>query len=157
MTKITRSTTIYVPVEKLFEFIDSPERVGVFSIGVSRVRDVKRSEGVGDVMTLTYSVLGMHFDEKFTYVEYEKPTRLVSTVQGPLTGTFRVTLIPEASNQTSATLEVEYEMATTLQRAVNKLMLESMNEKNLDRTLENIKRMAESELTFNRKNPAAIA
>lgn len=68
----------------MFEFIDDPEKVAIYAVGVTNVRDVSRSdEGVGEKMTVTYLVLGMHFDEKFTYSEYQEPTNLVSIVLGP--------------------------------------------------------------------------
>jgi carbon monoxide dehydrogenase subunit G len=146
MTRLEKTTTIYAPIETVFEFIDDPEKVAKYSAGVSRVKEVSKTEGrVGDVMRLTYSVLGMRYDEEFTYVEYKKPQLLVSKVTGHMAGMFHVTLEQEASNQTLVTLRAEYEIpSSSFSRALNKLVLERTNEKNLERTLANIKMMVEN-------------
>lgn len=146
MTTLKKTTTIYAPIERVFEFIDDPNNVAQYSVGVSRVKGSTRTkERVGDIMTLTYSALGMRFDEEFTYTKYEKPRVLISKVTGQMSGTFHVTLEQEASNQTLVSLEVEYDIASSaLKRAMNRLFLERVNEKNLERTLGNIKIMVET-------------
>ena len=146
MTRLKKTTTIYAPIERVFEFVDDPNNVAEYSVGVSRVKgSVRTEQRVGDVMALTYTALGIRFDEEFTYTKYEKPLILISKVSGPMSGTFHVTLEREASNQTLVSLEVEYEIATSaLRRVMNRLFLEHVNEKNLDRTLGNIKMMVET-------------
>lgn len=146
MTRLEKTTTIYAPIEKVFEFVDGPENVARYAVGVSRVKEVSKTEKhVGDIMTLTYTALGKRFDEQFTYTEYNKPTLLVSKVTGQMAGTFHVALKQEASNQTLVTLKTDYEIVSSaLGRALNRLLLERVNEKNLERTLGNIKMMVET-------------
>jgi carbon monoxide dehydrogenase subunit G len=159
MTKLRKTTTIYAPIEKLFDFIeDGGKNLQLYAGGVSRVKELSRSKvRVGDRLTLTYSVMGMHFDEQLTYVQYERPRLLVSGIAGPITGTFRITLEQEANNQTMTTLEVEYEIGGAIGRAANKLLLERLNGKNLDIMLSKIKKIVEVRQFGKGKEEKAIA
>jgi carbon monoxide dehydrogenase subunit G len=146
LTKLRRTTTIYAPTEKIFEFIDDAEMLGKYGVGISRVKEVSRTKDrIGDILTLTYTVLGQRCDLQFTYNEYRRPRSLGSKVTGQMSGSCRVELEQEGTNQTLVTLEAEYEIVSgALVRALNKLLLERVNEKNLERTLGNIKAMVET-------------
>src|SRR3989475_12113201 len=98
---------------------------------VTSVSDVKRSEKrLGDTFRVTYGMLGSHFDEDFTYTEYERNKRIKATFDAPRKATMAITLDPHAG-WTKATLDPDYEVSHgVLGKAPNKWLLERLNEKN---------------------------
>ncbi|MCX6021608.1 MAG: hypothetical protein NTZ05_07730, partial [Chloroflexi bacterium] len=67
--------------------MDDPNAMPAYVANVSRVSEVRRTEGrLGDTFTATYSILGIDFDERFTYVEYDRPRRLVAKFEGGMSG-----------------------------------------------------------------------
>src|SRR2546428_13416559 len=104
---------------------------------VTSVSDVKRSEKrLGDTFRVTYGMLGSHFDEDFTYTEYERNKRIKASFDGAMKGTMGITLEPHGG-WTKATPDTEYEGSLgVLGKAANKLLFERFNEKNADRLLD---------------------
>ena len=145
MPKISRTVDVESHVNKLFELLDNPENFPVFVPNVTKVSNIRRSDKrLGDSFDVVYSVMGMNFDEKFTYSEYAKPTRLAARYDGRMTGSMGITLEPKGT-KTVATLDVECEIRPgPLGKIANKLLFERMNEKSAERMLENIKLVAEA-------------
>ena len=145
MTVIQRSTSINAPIEKVFGVIDTPETVPDWAAGVTRVGDIVKTEGrVGDTMSATYSALGIPFSMKWTLVEYEKPKKLASSMEGRFTGTFSYTLESEG-DATRVSWHIDYTpMWGVVGQILDALMLKSQNESNSERMLENLKNLCES-------------
>lgn len=145
MPKITRSAVINAPLERVFKALDDPNALPTIVPAVTHVSDVALSaKRIGDTFRVTYGLMGMHFDLNFTTVEHEHPRKIVREFEGGMSGKMSYTLEPEA-NATKVTFDVDYEMSGgVLGRAVNKLLVERMNEKNAERMLENLKMMMET-------------
>jgi ribosome-associated toxin RatA of RatAB toxin-antitoxin module len=143
MAEIHKTTIIETPVEELFTIIDNAENFPRYVPNVSAVADVKRSDQrMGDSFRVTYKVLGVTFDEKFTTTDYQRPHRLAATFEGGMSGTFRWTLEP-LGPKTKLSVEIEYGMpGGALGKAVDSLLLERVNEKSIDGMLENLGRLA---------------
>src|SRR5437660_3681653 len=142
MSEIHKTTTFDSPVEKVFELVDNPENIPKYISNVERVADVKRTDGrIGDTFRVIYKVLGMTFDEKFTVTVYEPKRKLVSNFEGGMKGTFSWTFEPQGS-QTECSLDIEYQVGGgVLGKAADALLLERSNEKNMDQSLENLRRI----------------
>jgi carbon monoxide dehydrogenase subunit G len=145
MPTVAKTIEINAPIEKVFDACDNPENAPVIFPNVSSVSDIKRSDKrLGDTFHVRYSIMGMHFDEDFTYSEYQKPTKLGAKYVGGMTGTMFLNLVPKEAG-TVATLTVDYAVSGgLLGKIANRLMFERMNAKNAERTLENIKLLVES-------------
>ncbi len=145
MPKITRTVEVDAPVEKVFEMLDNPENFPVFVPNVTKVSNIRRSDNrLGDTFDVVYSMMGMDFNEKFTYSEYAKPDRLAARYEGRMAGSMGISLHPKGT-RTTATLDVDYEIRPgPLGRLANKLLFERMNEKSAERMLENIKLVVEA-------------
>ncbi len=145
MPKITRTVDVDSPVDKVFEMLDEPENFPVFVPNVTKVSNVRRSDKrLGDTFDVVYSMMGMDFNEKFTYSEYAKPKRLAARYEGRMTGSMGITLEPKGG-KTVATLDVDYEVRPgSLGKIANKLLFERMNDKSAERMLENIKMVVEA-------------
>ena len=144
MARLTESITIAAPVEKVFLRCDDPHAMPLYVPSVTSVSDVKRSDRrLGDTFRVTYGMLGTHFDEDFTYTEYERNKKIKASFDGAMKGTMGITLEPHGGS-TKATLETEYEVSHgVLGKAANKLLFERVNEKNAARLLENLKIVCE--------------
>ena len=145
MPRITKTVEVEGPVEKVFEMLDDPENFPVYVPNVTKVSNIRRTDKrLGDTFDVVYSMMGMDFNEKFTYSEYAKPQRLAARYEGRMTGSMGITLEPKGG-KTLATLDVDYEVRPgPLGKIANKLLFERMNERSADRMLENIKMIIEA-------------
>ncbi len=146
MAEIHKSTTVAAPVDKVFEIVDDPANFPRYVPNVHEVVDVRRTAGrIGDSFRVIYKVLGVTFDEKFTVTEYERPNRITSSFSGGMTGTFAWTFEPQGEGN-KVTIDVNYELAGgPLGKAVDSLMLQRVNEKTIEDTLQNLGRVATEE------------
>ena len=146
MAEIHKSTTVAAPVDKVFEIVDDPANFPRYVPNVQEVADVRRSDGrIGDSFRVIYKVLGVTFDEKFTVIDYERPNRVKSSFSGGMTGTFAWTFEPQGEGS-KVTIDVNYELAGgPLGKAVDSLMLQRVNEKTIEDTLQNLARVATEE------------
>ena len=146
IAEIHKSATIAAPVETVFEIVDDPTSFPRYVPNVHDVVDIRRSEGrIGDSFRVIYRVLGVTFDEKFTVTDYQRPNRITSTFAGGMTGTFAWTFEPE-QERSKVTIDVHYELAGgPLGKAVDSLMLQRVNEKTIEDTLQNLGRVATEE------------
>jgi carbon monoxide dehydrogenase subunit G len=142
MSEIHKTVTFDAPVEKVFELVDNPDNIPNYIPNVERVADVKRTDGrIGDTFRVIYKVLGISFDEKFTVTGYEPKRKLVSKFDGGMKGTFSWTFEPQGA-QTECSMDIEYQVGGgILGKAADALVLERINEKNMDESLENIRRV----------------
>jgi hypothetical protein len=69
----------------------------------------------------------------------------VAQVEGGMTGTFEWNVAPSGTGS-QLSLDIDYDMpGGPIGRAVNRIMLERMNDKNAERMLENVKMLSEAE------------
>jgi hypothetical protein len=113
---------------------------------VTKGGDVRRSEGrVGDNFQATIVVMGMHFDERLTYTEYERPRKTNARAARDMNGTMGSLRQPQGNNA-YLTLDMSYQMpGNPMGRAADALRLERMNEKNDEHMLGNIKLIVETQ------------
>ena len=146
MAKMTKAIVITAPAEKIFGTLDDPKAIPLYVPAVVTISDVRQTEKrIGDTFRATYGLMGMHFDLRLTNTEHEPGKRIARRFDGPMKGAMAYTLEPHA-NSTKVKFDVDYEMSGgVLGKAVDKLLVERMNEKNAERMLENLKMMMESQ------------
>ncbi len=146
MAEIHKSTTVAAPVDKVFEIVDDPANFPKYVPNVQDVVDVHRSPGrIGDSFRVIYKVLGVTFDEKFTVTDHERHNRIKSTFSGGMTGTFAWTFEPQGEGS-KISIDIDYQLAGgPLGKAVDSLMLQRVNEKTIEDTLQNLARVATAE------------
>ena len=146
MAEIHKSTTVAAPADKVFEIVDDPENFPKYVPNVHDVVDVRRSAGrIGDSFRVIYKVLGVTFDERFTVTDYARPYRITSTFSGGMTGTFAWTFEPQGEGS-KINVDIDYQLAGgPLGKAVDSLMLQRVNEKTIEDTLQNLGRVATEE------------
>src|ERR671936_2927754 len=96
MAEIHKSVTIDAPAESVFDLLDDPSTIPSYTPNVERVEDVHQSEQrIGDTFRVIYKAVGMTFEEKFTITEHHRPTRLVSSFENGMKGTFVYQVAPQ--------------------------------------------------------------
>lgn len=146
MTFIQRALDVNAPAERVFDIIDTPSRVPEWAAGITRVSDIRESEGrVGDTMRATYSVMGMRFPMRWTTTEYEKPTRFRFRAEGGIGGNMGFFLEPK-DGSTRVIWEVDYTVQWgVVGKLLDALLVKRMSERNSERTLEALKAACEAE------------
>lgn len=149
-SQIHATVTIDTPVEKVLEFLDDPDNLAKCVRTVERVEEVSRSPGrVGNSFRLIYRVLGVPLNEELMVIGFEPPRRhtphrrfqIWQTVHGRVRGTVTWTLEAEG-NQTYASLDAAYQLTGGMfGRALDRLLVERAIKRDVDRTLEQMKRL----------------
>ncbi len=145
MAKLHKTTTIDEAAQKVFKILEDPNNMKLYVPAVTQVSDVKQSDRrIGDTWRITYTLMGIHFDQLFTRTEHSPNKRLAAKFEGGMNGSLSFTLEPEADS-TKVSFDVDYQISGgVLGKAADKLLMERMNEKNSERMLENLKMMIES-------------
>lgn len=146
MPRVHKEIRINAPPDAVFRLTDDPEAFPRFSPNISEVSEIHRSEGrVGDTFRATYSMLGLRMPVTFTYAEYQPGQRLAARFEGPFSGRMATTLKARGS-ETDVSLDLDYELpGGALGKAMNRVLVERMQEKQAEHLLENMKLLAESE------------
>ncbi len=142
MSEIHKTVTFDSSVERVFELVDEPNNIPKYIPNVDRVLDVKRTDRrIGDTFRVIYKVLGISFDEKFTVTDYERNRKVATSFDGGMKGTFTWTFEAQGA-ETECSVDIEYAVAGgILGKAADALLLERTNEKNIDESLENMRRV----------------
>ena len=146
MPVVENSIVISAEADKVFGILDDAQRFPEYFAGVVRVSNVTLSEErVGDSANITYSVLGVHFDLKSTILKWEKNKSVVAQLEGAFPGTVSTTF-DEQNDGVKVTQTFDYTIGGgVLGRALNAVLVERMNERNAQHTLENLKTLCEAE------------
>jgi len=145
MAKLTKEIDVVAPPDKIYGTLNDPNTMPLFVPAVTNVSNVLKTEKrVGDTFRATYGLMGMHFDLTFTDTENAPAKKIARRFEGSMKGALAYTLEPHG-NATRVKFDVDYEMAGgVLGKAMDKLLVERMNEKNAERMLENLKMIMET-------------
>lgn len=144
MATILRKIQINAPVEKVFQFVTSPDNWTKYVTSLVDVRDVS-SPGVekGTTFVWKYRMLGMDFGGKGTVTENVKNEKFGMKMEGgfPITENYG---FHRAGGGTELTVEVIYETPSRIMQAVSKSgLVEKLNQKEADGVLEKVKMFCE--------------
>jgi ligand-binding SRPBCC domain-containing protein len=144
MATIKRSIEINAPLEKVFDFVSTPDnwtRYVTSLIAVENLSDsVIKPETTFD---WTYRMLGTDFRGKGKVLEYEKNKKFTMRMEGnfPITETY---LFDGDDNKTTLTVEIVYELPGKLLGVLaDKMVVEKLNIKEADTVLDKVKTLCE--------------
>ena len=146
MPVVENSIVINAPVDRVFGVLDDPEQLPAYFPGVVSVSDIKRTpDRVGDSVKFTYSVLGIHFEVPSSILEWDENVRMVSSLGGAFPGVVTTTVDARGDGVT-VTQRFDYSIkGGVVGKALNAILVERMNDKNAERSLENLKMICEAE------------
>jgi uncharacterized protein YndB with AHSA1/START domain len=140
MSTITRTIIINAPIEKVFQFVVSPENWTRYVTSLVDVRDVSSpTVEKGATFVWKYRMLGMDFGGKGTVTANVQNEKFGMKMEGgfPITENYG---FKQISGGTELTVEVIYETPSRIMQVVSKSgLVEKLNQKEADGVLEKIK------------------
>jgi uncharacterized membrane protein len=144
MTLIQKSVTITAPVEDVLAILEDPERQCDLNPNLKLLAHHPSPLGFFDTRW-EYKMAGMKFSGESTVTAYERGKCIVFESKGGIDSRWEWTINAQGSS-TEVSLALTYTMpGSFLGAAVNKLVIEGQNEKDIEGQLANLKRLSESE------------
>lgn len=142
-TIIERSIFINAAPEAVAAVANDPVRLPEWFAGVTQVDADGRFPETGGVANVTYKAAGISFKTKFTALEFKNAEKYTIQLEGMLAGSNQWIYTPEGDG-TSVAFRLEYNMlGGGVGEVVNKLVVERTNEKNVEKSLQNLKKLVE--------------
>ena len=147
MAKISRSIVINAPVEAVQKITDDPDQMPEWYEGIEEIRTDGVFPKIGGSAKMVYKAAGISFSVQQTVIEHEPGKRnryeLSGMITGTITGSYVETRDPEGV-ATRYTLDFDYQMpGAGVGKIVDKLVVERMNAKQLEQSLQNLKALVE--------------
>lgn len=144
MPLIHKEITINAPAERIFDVLKEPRRLPEYAPGVAEVTDIHETpERIGDTFKAVYSVMSLKMPLKFEVKELVEPSKSVAQMDGQMQGEWVWTLQSQGP-ATHVVVETNYRLKLgLLGRALNAVLVERMNEKNMEQMLANLKVLVE--------------
>jgi ligand-binding SRPBCC domain-containing protein len=144
MATIARKIFINAPLEKVFQFVVSPENWTKYVTSLVDVRDVSSPDvEKGATFVWKYRMLGMDFGGKGTVTENVRNEKFGMKMEGgfPITENYG---FKDVDGGTELTVEVIYETPSKIMQAVSKSgLVEKLNQKEADGVLEKVRMFCE--------------
>jgi uncharacterized membrane protein len=148
MAHLKQRIIIRAPVEKVYAFARDPLRWATFWVGLSEPEELTGRGEVGTVVKHSYLMAGVRFPVTSRVLEdYFGPEggRWKGSIEGPLAGKQTWTYTPQADG-TEVAVDIEYTVpGSALGKIADRLVIERMQERALEQTLENLKMLCEAE------------
>ncbi len=143
MVKVESSVLINQPIDKVFEFVTTPENDAQWYIGVeSRDHTPGEPAGVGSTSQSTIRFLGVHMTVEWEVIEYAAPNKIkVKTVKGPVSIEAGYTFEAVAEGQTKVGVHGEADVGGVFSLA--EPLVERMAQRQWDASFENLKDVLE--------------
>lgn len=144
MANIIKKVSINSPVEKVFQFVTSPDNWTRYVTSLTEVREVS-SKGLepGTTFIWQYRMIGMTFNGKGHITENVKNASFGMKMEGGFPIQEHYTFTP-ANGGTDLAIEIKYEIPGKILSTISKsAVVEKLNQKEADGVLEKIKTLCE--------------
>ena len=143
MTTLERNVFINASVDAIEAITDDARRLPEWYAGIEQATPDDLFPEPGGKVELVYKAAGVTFNLTQTSVERVAGQAGVNRMEGMITGTNRMTFRPEGEG-TRVAMSFEYEMpGGGVGKLVDRLLVERMNAQNLEKSLANLKALAE--------------
>jgi uncharacterized membrane protein len=144
MAHIKKDTLIHAPIRQVFDMVFDFESIPQWMVGMEKVHNISPGErGEGSAFEWVYNMAGVKFDGVSRIVSLEPLRKAVIASTGGIDSTWTWTYAAEGEG-TRLTCEMEYTVpGAGLGKIADKLVVERTNAKNLEKSLANIKALAE--------------
>jgi hypothetical protein len=143
MAKVERSILIKTTGEALDAITADGTRLTEWYVGIEKAEPDATYPDPGGKMVNTYKAAGATFEITQTVLERVEGKSAKYKMEGMITGVNEWTYVPEGDG-VRVTASFDYEMAGgALGKIADKLVVEKMNAENLEKSLENLKKLAE--------------
>jgi hypothetical protein len=143
MTTLERSIIIKGSRAEIDAVTLDGNRLSEWYAGIQESKADQRYPEVGGGVDTVYKAAGISFKVKITSVEFKRGEGISLQMDGMITGTNRW-IYNDVEGGTQVTARLDYEMpGGGIGKAVNKLIVEKMNADNLEKSLNNLKKIVE--------------
>jgi len=143
MIKVNSSVLVNQPIEKVFEFVTTPENDSQWYIGVeSRDHTPGEPAGVGSTSQSEIRFLGIPMTVTWEVTDYEDPNKIsVKSIEGPVSVKAGYTFETMGEGQTKVSVRGEAEIGDAF--SVAEPLVERMAQRQWDASFENLKDVLE--------------
>ena len=143
MGKSEASVTINTPTEKVFNAVADPQKMAEYS-NASVLTGVKGNPGEpGSSADWEYNVAGMKLHATTTVTLVNRPKKLIQNMTGAMPGRW-IWNLKQKGKATTVDFCIEYDLPGGIfGKMVDRLFLGRMNQKNLEKTLQDLKAYCE--------------
>ena len=146
MAHLKKSILIRAPVEKVYDLARDPSRWDTWFVGLGEPEKLTGEGEVGTVVEHSYLMAAMRFSVTTRVLEDRvspEGAQWKGVIEGPLAGEHAWTYTPK-NGDTEVTVDMEYTVPGKLVGAIiDRLIIEHLQERSLDQTLENLKLLCE--------------
>ena len=143
MTILKKSIVINASTQAIEAISLDPSRTPDWYAGIKSLQPDAVYPQAGGSADIVYKSAGVTFKLKTTVLEFEQGRLFAHKMEGMMAGTYHTTFQPEG-NATKVTMRFDYEMpGAALGKVLDKLVVERMNAKNLEKSLSNLKSLVE--------------
>lgn len=146
MTHLKKSILIHAPVEEVFALATDPTRWDTWFSGLGEPERITGAGEVGTVVEHSYLMAGIRFPLTSRVLEKQispEGGHWRGKAMGPMAGQHTWTYTPK-NGDTEVTVEMEYTVpGKALGKIADRLIIERMEERSLEQTLENLKLLCE--------------
>ena len=147
MAHIHKSILLHAPVDKVYDLARDPQKWNAWWVGLSEPEEVKGKGEAGTVVKHKYSLAGMAFPVTSKVLEDKKDDKKAhwkGQIEGPLAGQQEWTYVAKGSD-TEVVADVDYTVpGNAIGKIADRLVIERLQEKSAEHTLENLKLLCES-------------
>jgi len=144
VTRLEHSVFVNAPVENVEAVLYDGYRLPDWVVGVTEANPDGSFPNPGGAVDLVYSVVGMNFPVKLYSVEVYPGESATTQIEGAITGSNYWSFQPEGDG-TWVTCVFEYDLpGGGVGAAIDRMLFEKSNAKNLEKGLNNLKSLAEA-------------
>jgi uncharacterized protein YndB with AHSA1/START domain len=142
MRKISRSITVNISPERVFDFVEQPENLLVVWPGMIEVAGVQKKSSGGHDFDWVYKMAGVRFHGHSEIVRAERPRLLEAKNEKGIPSKLRWAFESKGAG-TQVTLDIEYTIPTPVLGRLAEAAVAKMNEHEIETLLANIKQALE--------------
>lgn len=149
MTHIHKQAVIDAPLDKVYPFARNPEHWNEWWVGLSAAEEIRGKGEAGTTTRHHYKMAGINFPVTNTVIEDSFGPKLAvwkGRFDGPIAGEHRWTYTAQG-DRTEVVLDLDYTPpGKALGRLADRLIVERLEEKAMDHTIDNLKLLCEAEV-----------
>ena len=138
MATVNKSIPISAPVEKVFEYINTPTNLPEIWPSMIDAKDIQRLSNGGNKFRWVYKMAGMRFEGISEDIDVVPHQQVVSKTEGGLESTVTWALQPEGEG-TKVTFQAEYKVPIPLLGKLAEAIIVKLNEHEAEVLLANLK------------------
>jgi uncharacterized protein YndB with AHSA1/START domain len=143
MSRIEKSIVINAPPEQIWETATDPNHWADWYVGLKEVKSIVGDGSAGTTSEMTFDMSGMKLQFKHTVLEWDRPQKWVGHTEGAIDSITTWSYKPQGEG-TLLSVVMEYTMpGSVLGKIADKLVIERRNAEDMEKTLENLKKLCE--------------